>query len=230
MKTNRTFSATLLSAIFGLGCHLTVEAIQVDLVDGDWINPVTATSVAIVNSPTPGLVPSTARWGTLPTGPQSGYDFLASATPFNALTNGTPFALGTFSHINLPIPSGSAIDSIDLYLQIGNLFSFNTLIGIDHNETPNSPPPGDDIVTITNSTANLAFTYLGTPYYFNLVGFSQDGGNTFSTVYQTQENAVNTTTLYGKITESPVPDSGTTMVMLGLSLLGCGAIRRILVR
>jgi hypothetical protein len=221
----------LLLALVLMGGTLTSEAqISIALIDGDWTNPAPGGLVTINNSgPAGGL--STARWGG---GAQpSGYDFASTTTPFNALTNGTPFSLGTFTHQNFPIPAGTSPTSIDLALTLGNIINVNTTFSFTHNETSNTQSPAtnpanNDLVTIANPIVNFPFTYAGDNYFFNLVGFSTDGGATTTTSFSTVETQANTATLYARITTTAqsTPDAGSSLLLLGLSLLGVGVLKK----
>ena len=82
-----------------------------------------------------------------------------------------------------------------------------------------------------NPILNLGFSYdegSGTKnYFFNLLGFSQDGGTTIDSSYITQENALNTSDLYGIITTTQisVPEPF-TLLLLGLGLVGLAGFRK----
>jgi hypothetical protein len=150
--------------------------------------------------------------------PDSGYDFIASATPINGIVpNGPTFDLGDFVHRNQPIPAGTAITGAQLNLAVaGTLtnggvtpFSVNSVFQFTHNETTNATPclPGsistcDDVVTaVLNTGASTSVTILGTEYFFSIEGFTY-GGSTF-TQFLTQEGADNSAELVGAFTSKP---------------------------
>lgn len=217
-------------ALFGLivGAASIVQAVPISLtnIDGDWQNATPASNADIVNSGTNGGI-STASWGA--SGVFSSYVFVSGATPKVVESDGAIFQIGTFTHNNFPIPSGTSITAIDLLLGIEafGLVDLSATFNYTHNETPNIGDAKNqrDIVTITNPILNAEFDYGGNTFYFNLVGFSQDGGANVASIFKTYENYSNVAGLYARVTSSPIPEP-TTMLLFGAGLAGLAAVGR----
>jgi hypothetical protein len=231
-----TMILMVLGLIVGSTSLATAALIPITLVDGDWQNAVSSDGgpITISNSGLTGGL-STARWGTpagTPSG-QSGYDFLSRTTPFDANSNGVAFSLGDFTHQNYPI-TGTTLVSIQLLFNLGidGLAALPATFYFTHEETPNTPPCAygglcNDRVTLVDPVLNDNFSYNGHSYYFSLLGFSQDGGVTIDTHYITEEGKLNTSSLYGTITETPIATpEPLTLVLLGSALLGLVGLRR----
>ncbi|HEU0157116.1 MAG TPA: THxN family PEP-CTERM protein [Stellaceae bacterium] len=116
---------------------------------GTWQNAVPPGVVTITG---PGTADPKARWG-IPDpspGPQSGYNFDAAAGIVTAMVPPSPsddFTLGTFTHVNEPIASGTSITGIQLAVTMdvsidGNGQGSRTfLFDFTHDETPNGDTP-----------------------------------------------------------------------------------------
>ena len=101
-----------------------------------------------------GDYPDEINWGT--ESGRSGYVFADNASLGN-VTLGTAFTVGTFTHNNFPINSGTSITAANLKVTFnvlidGKLVPIDHTINFAHDETPNSDNPPDDIVTFANDT------------------------------------------------------------------------------
>ena len=188
--------------------------IDITSITGVWQNPVGGVAVA-------GAGTSTITWGD-GVAPDSGYNFLAAADIIGAATD-VPILLGTFTHFNevIPVPNLSGVDLAFQFDTNGAPALVAALFPFAHNETPNSTgtsPADDDIVTITTPLVNIPITVGTDVYFFNLLGFSIDGGGTFDSVFQSPEGGTNTAALYGLLTTEPLPEPG-VLALLGVGLM-----------
>ncbi|UJF22612.1 VCBS domain-containing protein [Shewanella sp. OMA3-2] len=132
------------------------------------------------------------RWGTT-NGAQSGYGFMDNDAELNGeVTLNQDIVLGTFTHYNYPISSGSSITAatMDVVFNVidsfGNVTAVTLKLNFSHNETPNNGPDPRDIVTIGQT--NVTFNYEGDVYTIQVIGFRDNNGNVVSSIY-TDENA-----------------------------------------
>jgi len=199
------------------------HAVDITNISGDWTSVTGGQNVS-------GLNTNQVFWG----GPgsnsdKSGYKFVASPNLFNIAPD-TPFVLGTFTHINKPIPDGTSITQAVLNVTLsipGVIQNLNLSYIFNHDETPNVAgqcPPGsvsvcDDIVTAaSNPVVTQFFTINGQQYTLTIQGFEVNG-NTFSQ-FLTQENANNSAKLIAEISlpvslSAPEPE---TYLLLGSTL------------
>ena len=180
-------------------------------ISGTWHNPVGGTSVA-------GEGTSTITWGD-GVAPDSGYQFVAGADILDAAI-GVPLLLGEFTHFNevIPIPNLTGVDLHFGFDTNGAPASVSAIFPFAHNETPNTTggsPGDDDIVTITTPIVNVPITVGTDVYFFNLLGFSTDGGVTIENVFSSPEGGHNSAQLYGQLSTERVPEPASLLLFGG---------------
>jgi hypothetical protein len=232
-----TATAGLLTLSIVFASNAYAVALTVNMISGEWTDVVGGLDVTN-NGPQSNPTAAQLRWGgIIPTNPlsaQSGYDFLSAAPVAFDVNTGDLFAIGTFTHFNNPISSGSGILSANLRVfadvgGVGNVGPFTFFF--DHTETPNdcdtSPSCSDDIVTISNLTTSAFFESGDELYTLSIAGFSTDGGNTIGNIFSSPEGQFNTATLYGAFVR-PVPLPPAVLLFLsGLAALFMMAKRRV---
>jgi hypothetical protein len=187
-------------------------------------NPATAATVVIANVPGSGL--DAISWGNAV--PKSRYSFDPIDGSFNPVL-GTPFLLGVFEHNNRTIPLATSLFfGVDYDFSIntnGNVAVLSDTFSFDHLETKNDGPcpvgnvPCADIVTVTGASLNTMIQVGSDIYFFNLLGFSTDGGNTFSNEFISKEGASNKANLYAIVTTQPISE---VPEPASLALMGAG--------
>ena len=144
------------------------------------------------------------------------------------------FLLGNFWYRNERTYNSGGVDGVDLDIAIALSdpesigFTFSNSFSI--NNTPDYTGNDwldRDFVNLTNTTGN-SFTYNGTEYVLNILGFSTNGGTSFFTEFQNPEHNTMNAGLYGKISKAgggQVPEPA-TVFLLGSGLLGLFGFRK----
>ncbi|WP_338073362.1 BapA/Bap/LapF family large adhesin [Billgrantia aerodenitrificans] len=132
----------------------------------------------------------------------SGYDFVYAEglTGLGGVATDSLFSLGTLTHNNFVINSGSKVlKTVDLEVSFkvmidGVLTEVTTTIKLEHDETPNNKSPAthpdnDDIVKILNPNEELTIQVGDREYVLKIRGFLDANGNLVDTVYTTETKA-----------------------------------------
>lgn len=238
----RIRTISVLSLVLLMAGGLTANTVDVNSSKGLWTGWTGGQNVSIINGP--GGDPTMLQWGANTAFSSYVYDAVAPPEIVAVPTN-TWFQLGTFTHNNFPIPSGTSITSAALQIildmqvpsdgagggnNVTKLFNYT----FNHDETPNAAPcayPSDtacaDKATITSAPGSQAFL-IGNTWYTLQLGFGTSPQNVIDN-FVTQEGKANTASIYGKFTTEgvpQVPEPG-SMLALGLGLGGVAlAIRR----
>jgi len=183
--------------------------------------------------------PTSITWGN---GGTSGYEFNSTNPVFSENVD-TLFSLGTFTHTNQAINTGTGISSVNLSVRSDIQFGAVNLgvkifdFLIKHNETPNtSNGCCNDIVSITTLNSTGTFNVGVDVYTLNILGFASNASNAangiFSPLFNSPEGGSNTRILMasfsafeGQQPPSPVPLPA-SLPMLLAGLAGFGALRR----
>ncbi len=198
----------MLAAVLGGALAGETQAATLDLksVTGAWTGLTPTPGTTGVN----GLGTNTVKWGaTSRKKPQSGYSFLGKTAA--GITGGEVFDLGTFTHSNREIGSGSSIAGASLKVAIklvieGVEKTFDAAFNFAHLETANTPKQRSascanggankkgvnrngcaDKVTVDNSNSSTnTFELNGFLYTLEILGFTANGTE-FSEFWTTEK-------------------------------------------
>jgi PEP-CTERM motif-containing protein len=222
----RTFKCVLAPSLTLVVALAATPAIAgpIDLtnISGTWENSTGGTNVS-------GEGTNSITWGD-GVAPDSGYLFEAALNILNAGI-GVPLLMGEFTHFNevIPVPNLTGVDLHFGFDTNGAPASVSTLFPFAHNETPNNTgtsPADDDIVTITTPIVNVPILVGTDLYFFNLLGFSTDGGVTFQSVFSSPEGGNNSALLFGQLTTEPVPEPASLLLFGGALTAVAARLRR----
>ncbi len=209
------------SVLFTLLLALPLQALTLSSLEGTWVNPNPANanihyyndvSIAYGNGSEDQI-----RWGYATiSGDQSGLGFTGVVFAPSSFDIDEPFQIGQLRHFNEPVypPVVSSVD-LEIYLSFADpainktfTFTFNV------DETPNTT--GDDwkdrdFIYFPNSYPKETFELDGVLYTLQLLGFGDDPSN-LVTHFESPENSINSTLLWGKIT-NPVPEPATIFLV-----------------
>lgn len=219
-------------ALVPIGSASAAEITFVSVV-GSWRDPVDTVPGIQPGDPviTNGDPISSISWGTT-TGPQSGYDFIATLPPPFTLPGPIPyFSLGTFQHRNFVVGQPwlvSAELDVLLVLAVDGVSTgpLNFTFTLNHDETPNNldpcpypTPPGEgctDRVTIVASPVPTTFNVDGVDY--TLAMSFLDNGSPVDEFITREGDTVNGSGLVGDFTLPPgltVTKTGPATMLLG---------------
>ena len=217
--------------------------VSIGTVTGSWT---AATGGANVQ----GLGTDTVSWGTDVGNGQSSYNF-AGIAPSGPHDAGTVFDLGTFTHSNFAIGSGTSISAAQLELTIGATFAkgaastaktITAIFDFEHLETTNAAPVCADngangvgvnadgcadLVTLSgHAAASQTVTLGGKLYLLEITGLTVDGVPVSE--FWTAENAASAAILQAQLTEiGAIPLPASALLLLGgIGGIGFAARRR----
>ncbi|MCX7127847.1 choice-of-anchor K domain-containing protein, partial [Aeromonas sp.] len=184
--------------------NVVVDSFQFSGVEASWINVVGGKNLEFFDGSDNDSAKDQVRWGGS-SGDKSGYGFADNDAALNGeIPLNEEIKLGTFTHYNYPVSSGTAISGVTMNAtfsitdSMGRVTPVTVTVNFNHNETPNDGVDPRDIITIGTTTAN--FNFEGKAYSLEVLGFRDSSGNVVKTIY-TNENASSSFDLIVKLVE-----------------------------
>ncbi|MGL4716699.1 MAG: choice-of-anchor K domain-containing protein, partial [Aeromonas sp.] len=181
-----------------------VDAFQFSGVEASWTSVVGGQNLVYSDGPDNDSANDQIRWGGAG-GNKSGYGFADNDAALNGdIPLNEEIKLGSFTHYNYAVPSGSAITAATMQVTfsvtdaMGKVTPVKLTVSFTHNETPNNGTDPRDIITIGDATATFSFE--GKEYTLAVLGFRDSNGQLVKTIY-TDENASNSFDLIVKVAE-----------------------------
>jgi hypothetical protein len=209
---------------------------------GSWQNVVSVLSndvYSVTNSDVGGV--ARFNWGTPAVAGgfdnQFSFDGIGSdGDPVWSAPSETAFKLGDFSYRNESTFFSAGVNgvSLNIFLTITDplgIGSDDFLFNYSMVNTPNNtgnPVLDGDIVNILGQPSPTVFTYAGTNYTLDILGFSNDGGTTIRTDFSSPEGGSANAALYGRITSDirGIPEGGVTATLVGFGFASLVLLRR----
>ncbi|MGH8002092.1 MAG: choice-of-anchor K domain-containing protein [Brasilonema sp.] len=181
-----------------------------------------------------GVGTNTFTWGrSRPNDRENNYGTAANQLTFTgnyfaADDIGSLFKIGDLEYYNGKVEENTNVDSATLNLTLPftnpRIFSEVFNLGFQLVNTTNlgdDPEDDADIVYIKDNFGTRSFKFDGNEYLLNLIGFSQDGGNTSVNKFSVLEDKRTMAGIYATITRVTPPQQIPEPVgLVGLSLLG----------
>lgn len=238
-----------ISVVTAAPAMATVTNISFDNISATWLAPIGGNNI---NYSGQGTDNAAIFWGS-GSGPQSGYRF-ESDIPMISVDMDTQMSgitsIGSFTHYNFPISSGSGISGVKLQLTMdvdvdGTVMQgVNFVYAFNHWETPNNANPcangGPNNQGINNNGCadNVAVNFLQESGFFTIdnIEYALDirgflVGDNPATTFWTREDLTNTAQLRGQVVlrdvAGAVPEPATWALMIGgFALVGASLRRR----
>lgn len=139
--------------------------------------------------------------------------------------DGSPFALAKLNFYNGTGPGAPGLNSAGLSVSVqldGQANSFDWTFKLALEEFQGRRKPGDS-VNITGDLTSYTFKTDSGSYIFKLLGWSDNGGETFTDTLKVGDEDFGRLKLYGSVTAVPVPPA---VWLLGSGLLGLVGVAR----